>query len=271
MPFINTRDGRLYYEVHDLTPPWVESPPALALHHGIAADLNAWSDWLPFFCTHYRIITFDARGCGRSTPPGHGFTWTLEQLARDVLDITQAAGANSFHFVGDGIGAAVGVHLAANRPDRVLSLAAANVAARGDALREMLTWSMLIDAEGQSGWARQMMAWRYAPGALPERQARWLQRQLEICHAHSTLALSHVLMETDLNPHLATISAPALLLCAEQNPFVPAAQMADLEARIPGAELQRFADALDGLVVSHAHACAEAVRAFHTRRCGTRS
>jgi len=237
------------------------------LHHGIAADLNCWSDWLPFFCTHYRIITFDARGCGRSTPPGHSFTWTLDQLAKDVLDVAQAAGANNFHFVGDAIGAAVGIYLAANRPDRVLSLAAANAVARGETLREMLTWSMLIDAEGQAGWARQMMAWRYAPEALPERQARWLQRQMEICHVHSALALSHVFMEADLGAHLATIGAPTLLLCAEESPFVPVTQMAELESRTPGAELQRFSDALDGLVVSHARACAEAVRGFHARRC----
>jgi 3-oxoadipate enol-lactonase/4-carboxymuconolactone decarboxylase len=267
MPFVTTRDGRLYYEVHDLTPPWLESPPALVLHHGIAADLNCWSHWLPHFCTHYRIIAFDARGCGRSTPPGHSFTWTLDQLARDVLDVAQAAGANSFHFVGDAIGAAIGIHLAANRPDRILSLAAANAVTRGDELREMMAWSMLIDAEGQSGWARQMMAWRYAPDALPERQARWLQRQLEVCHVHSALAMSHVFMETVFNSHLAAVGAPTLLLCAEKNPFVPAGQMAELESRIPGAEQQRFSDALDGLVVSHARACAEAVRAFHARRC----
>ncbi len=266
MPFINTRDGRLYYEVHDLTPPWVKSPAAVLFHHGIAADRHHWSDWLPQFCTSNRIVVLDARGSGLSGVPGPGFDWTLDQLAGDVLDVAQAAGANRFHFVGDSIGGTVGLHLAIHMPDRLLSLTAANCAARGRELREIQGWPALIDQRGQQGWAEELLARRFPPGSLPVPQHDWFARQLEAFPLPVALSLSHVMMHADLTAELPRITVPTLLLCGEPAPFVPHTHMAEMRELIPAAELQHYAEALDGLIISHAQACALATRAFHFRR-----
>jgi 3-oxoadipate enol-lactonase len=269
MPFLNTRDGRIYYEVHNLTPPWVGVPETVLFHHGIAANLHHWNDWFPHFCVSNRIVVFDARGCGLSSVPGPGFDWSLEQLAGDVLDVAQAAGANRFHFVGDSVGGMVGLHMAARMPDRLLSLTAANCVARGRELREIGSWPALLDQQGKSGWAKQLMAWRYPPGSLPVPQRDWLAHQLENCPLPVVLSLAHVMLHADITPALGRIAVPTLLLCSEAAPFVPHTHMAEMRALIPAAELQHYAAALDGLIISHAQACALAVRTFHLRRAAT--
>lgn len=269
MPFLNTRDGRIYYQVHDLTPPWIKNPDTVLFHHGVAANLHHWNDWLQQFCASNRIILFDVRGCGLSTMPGPAFDWSLDQLAADVLDVAQAAGASRFHFVGDSIGGMVGLHMAARMPDRLISLAAANCLSRGRDLREIGGWPAGADRQGPAGWARQMMAWRYPPRALPLPQQDWLARQLEEFPLPVATSLAHVMLHADLTPVLPKITVPTLLLCAEAAPFVPHARMAEMQTLIAASELQRYADALDGLIISHAQACALAVRAFQFRRATT--
>jgi len=266
MPFLNTRDGRLYYEVHDLTPPWLKSPDAVVFHHGIAASLHHWNDWLPHFCTTHRIVTFDARGCGMSSVPPVGFDWRLERLAADVLDVATAAGVTRFHFVGDSIGGTVGLHLARRMPDRVLSLTAANCVANGRLLREAASWPAIVDQRGQAGWAEQMMTWRYVADAVPGSQRAWLARELARIPFNVVLSQTHVVLHANLMAELPAIAVPTLLLCGEAAPLVPHAHMAEMQSLIPAAELERYADGRDGLIISHARACALATRAFHFRR-----
>lgn len=265
MPFVNAREGRLYYEVHDLTAPWVENPATIVFHHGAAANLHVWNEWLPHFCQGYRLVVFDARGCGRSTVPGPGFEWSMEQLAADVLDIALAAGANRFHLIGEGLGGTLGLHLAVKYGDRLLSVTGASCSARGGVARQGADWRGLIEAGGQRAWAEHMMSWRFFPNALPPVQHEWWLRQHAACNAHAALVMNDLATMTDLTPYLREIKAPALLLCPDASPFVPASHMTEIQAAIPGSELQVFAHARHGLVTSHASACAQVVGAFLAR------
>lgn len=264
MPFVNTQHGRLYYEVHDLTPPWIANPPAIVFHHGAAANLHLWHDWLPHFCTGYRLVVLDARGCGHSSVPAPGFEWSLDRLAGDVLDIAQAAGANRFHFIGEDLGGALGLYLAIKYGDRLYSLTVANCAARVGA-RGADSWRTLIDTRNQQAWAEQMMEWRFFPNALHHEQHQWWLRQYGACNARVALVMHELATGADLTAQLAAIKVPTLLLAPDASPFVPAAHMAELQAAIPGAELQAFAHARHGLPVSHATACAEVTSAFLAR------
>lgn len=270
MPFLNLKDSRVYHEVHDLTPPWTREPEAVVFHHGIASDLHAWHHWLPPFTTDYKVIRFDVRGCGRSGVPAHGFPWSLSQLAADTIDVLQAAGVNRFHFIGDGLGATVGLYLATRYADRLLTLTAVNAVANGRVLQQVTGWHEFVDRRGEAEWARQMMAWRYYPNAIGRAQHDWLQHDLATRSPWTSLVLASVLAETDLTPELARIAVPTLLLAADASPFVPVASIAELHARITDAELHVVAHARDGLVISHAGECVAAARDFMSRRYARR-
>src|SRR5262245_1511379 len=65
-----------------------------------------------------RIVAPDHRGTGRSGQPDGGYS--IEQYARDVLAVADAAGATKFVVVGHSMGGQIAQWLAATAPDRVL-------------------------------------------------------------------------------------------------------------------------------------------------------
>ena len=85
MPWLEREPGSLYYEVTDLTPPWVENPATVVFCHGVSTTHGIWSSWLPVLADAYRLVRFDTRGFGRSTVPGAGFPWTLDPAGRGRL------------------------------------------------------------------------------------------------------------------------------------------------------------------------------------------
>ena len=269
MPFVNIDGGRLYYDLTDITPPWISQPDAVILHHGAAADSRSWSAWLPLLGGDYRVLRSDVRGCGRSSAPQPGFDWTLDQLVADVLDIAHAAGIMRFHFVGSGIGGNVGLHMASRYADRLLSLTAINCAAEGNAVRGMSLWSGMLESEGRTAWARTVMADQFYAGDLPPEQAAWLERELSGQPHGTSFNLASMQIEMRMSAALSGLQIPVLLLCADDGPYVSAAHMAEMQARIPGASLAVLTRARDGLAVSHAVQCVDIVRPF-LKRCGSR-
>ena len=69
MAMLETADGALYYEVIDLTPPWLTAPATMLFHHGVGTNADIWSDWLGPLAGRYRLVRFDTRGLGRTVRP----------------------------------------------------------------------------------------------------------------------------------------------------------------------------------------------------------
>ena len=96
------------------------SGEAIIFLHFSGANLMMWQRILPYFQDHYRLILIDLRGHGKSDKPESGYH--MDDLARDVLGIMQHLKLERAHIVGSSLGAEVGLSLAANYPEKVLSL-----------------------------------------------------------------------------------------------------------------------------------------------------
>ncbi|AOS63796.1 alpha/beta fold hydrolase [Actinoalloteichus hymeniacidonis] len=115
MPTLDSGGTTLYYEVHGAGPP-------LLLVHAISAGADMWRPQVDHFAKSHRVITFDARGVGRSGPIT---SWrrVLATMAEDVralldhLDVAQAA------VCGVSFGGVLAQQFAASHPDRVERLA----------------------------------------------------------------------------------------------------------------------------------------------------
>ena len=262
--------GALYFEVIDLTAPWAPDAPLIVFHHGVGATADIWADWLPALVDRYRIARFDTLGFGRSAVPGPGFRWSLDGLADDVLAVARAAGADRFHLVGEWLGGTVALHLAGHhRREALLSVTASNASHRGGSIQRAREWRAFIGAQGMAAWAEMMTPLRLDRASVSEAKYRWFERVQAAASADAVLDLADLLIGSDVTPELGTIRAPALLLAPARSPFVPLAVMEDMHARIPGSELQVFADARHGLPCSHGEACGRALRAFLERRVGS--
>jgi pimeloyl-ACP methyl ester carboxylesterase len=93
--------------------------------HAATGSSRVWEYQLPAFtAAGYRVITYDRRGYGRSTPdpggpqPGTG--------ADDLLGLIDHLGLDRFHLVGTAAGGIVALDFAVSFPHRLRSLVVAN-------------------------------------------------------------------------------------------------------------------------------------------------
>ena len=94
---------------------------AIVFLHFSGANLMMWSRAMHHFQESHRLVLVDLRGHGRSDSPAHGYG--ADNMAKDVLEVMTALGIEKAHVIGSSMGAEVGLSLAANHPERVISLA----------------------------------------------------------------------------------------------------------------------------------------------------
>jgi pimeloyl-ACP methyl ester carboxylesterase len=263
---IETGSGALYYDLCDLVPAWIDNPQTIVFHHGIAANTHIWAEWLPVLATRYRLVRFDMRGFGKSHQPSREFRWSFDGLVDDLLKVADAAGVERFHLVGESIGGTVALACALAVPHRLRTLTLSNAAARGGLVANVKGWREVLAQEGQTGWARQLMASRFHPDVLDPKLYGWYLRVHETCSMDATLGVADLLLGADLTPRLGEIELPTLLLSPQSSPFISLEVMAAMRAAIPDAEMQVFAYSKHGLPLSHGRACAESLAAFLARR-----
>nr|WP_168505908.1 alpha/beta fold hydrolase [Streptomyces sp. S1D4-11]QIY93935.1 alpha/beta fold hydrolase [Streptomyces sp. S1D4-11] len=100
----------------------------VVLLHGAGMDSRLWDAVVPELARHRDVIRYDARGLGRSTPPGEPFS-DIDDL-RAVLDhfgLRQAA------LVGLSMGGETSLDFALTHPERVTALALIGASVSGHA------------------------------------------------------------------------------------------------------------------------------------------
>jgi pimeloyl-ACP methyl ester carboxylesterase len=93
MPFAKIDDCAIYYDMIDLTEPWLDKKDIIVMHHGLCRSSDVWFAWIPVLSRDFQVLRIDARGCGRSSKPNEDYEPSLEAFTRDltktlnVLDI----------------------------------------------------------------------------------------------------------------------------------------------------------------------------------------
>ncbi len=93
------------------------SAPGLLLLHGLASSQRIWDLMLPRLTRRFRVVTFDARGHGRSAKPASGYGF--DTVIADALAVLRATRLRRALVVGHSWGASVALELAARHPRSV--------------------------------------------------------------------------------------------------------------------------------------------------------
>lgn len=114
-----------------------------------------WKAQVPYLARHFRVVTFDGRGCGASGRPSGAAAYTDVEYAADTVAVMDDAGVDRAVLVSLSCGGTWSVHVAAGHPDRVqglLSIAPACGLGVHDAAREEFGWA---DRHPHArGWAK---------------------------------------------------------------------------------------------------------------------
>ncbi|GIK66074.1 MAG: amino acid amidase [Chloroflexota bacterium] len=89
--------------------------PLIVLHGGPGLDHHMFGDYLDALTDHYRLILVDQRSQGLS-PMTPDSTWTIPQMAQDVVSLAQALGLNEYAVLGHSFGAMVALQNAVDFP-----------------------------------------------------------------------------------------------------------------------------------------------------------
>ena len=113
------RDGvRVFYEVYGTGEPTVFLLPTWSIIHS-----RHWKLQIPYLARHFRVLTFDGRGNGRSDRPEGVPAYEESQHAADALAVMEATETERAVLVSLSLGAQRALILAATSPERVAASA----------------------------------------------------------------------------------------------------------------------------------------------------
>ena len=112
--YLNTRGIKLYYEIYGTGEP-------LLFIHGNGGSLANFSNNIPYFSQHYKVIAVDSRAHGRSVDNNDSLSF--EMMADDFNALLDSLHADSTYVIGWSDGGINGVLLAIRHPDKVKKLA----------------------------------------------------------------------------------------------------------------------------------------------------
>ncbi|CAF0877840.1 unnamed protein product [Rotaria sordida] len=121
MPYVKfsalNQNLELYYEVHG------SGKIKILFIMGLLTEGASWNYQSEFFRqqSEYQCVTYDNRGCGRSSSP-FTFQYTTTQMAKDALALIDHLKWTKCHIVGVSMGGMIALELVLLAPERILSL-----------------------------------------------------------------------------------------------------------------------------------------------------
>ena len=207
---------------------------------GLAAQ---WSHQVDYFAKSHRAVAFDHRGVGHSDKPMQEYTTSL--LAEDAVALLDALRIGRAHIVGASTGGAIAQVLGLDYPSRVRSLTLVSTWARPDAyyrrVQEMRKRVLL--AMGVEPYIKLSSLWTAGPAqfrdmlGLEAYETAQLEQDapVEVLAARIDATLKH-----DRLDHLPRITAPTIVVVADDDTLVLPYLGATIAAAIPGARLVRM-------------------------------
>jgi len=232
--FIDSDSEHIYFEC------WGDEGEAVLLGHGLGGSHATWYQQVAFLSAHYRVITWDQRGFGRSTCSSGeiGPVPAVDDMARvlDHLSIDRA------HIVGQSMGGWSALGFAIANPERVLSLVLADTTAGifTDEIRRTL------GAYGQA--ISSMPPLEQMPlGYHPAIGTQLVKEDLPHAFLYSQLGsltdppepteIMPLLMSTDHTEGASLLDTPALFIVGEHDPIFPPPLIESAARFIDGAEV----------------------------------
>jgi pimeloyl-ACP methyl ester carboxylesterase len=145
------RDGvRLYYEVYGKGEPTLFFLPTWSIIHS-----RHWKMQIPYFARHFRVLTFDGRGNGKSDRPEEVAAYFENEYAADSLAVMDATGTDRAVIVSLSLGAQRALLLAAEHPERIAGAAFISPSVSlGRPLPERVRYAFEDLLETDEGWAK---------------------------------------------------------------------------------------------------------------------
>jgi 3-oxoadipate enol-lactonase len=208
--------------------------PVLVLSNSLGSSLAMWDALAGPLATRFRLVRHDTRGHGASpVPPG---PYSLDDLGSDVVALLDRLEVERASIAGVSLGGMTAMWMGVYAPERVKRLVLCCTSAK---LGPAQTWAdraALVRAEG-TGAVAPAVAQRWVTDALADRRPE-LEAMIAATPPEGYAAACAAIEHMDLEPHLAEIRAPTLVIAAAQDQATPPEHGQRIAAAIPGARFE---------------------------------
>jgi 3-oxoadipate enol-lactonase len=263
-------DGlRLSYIIDDYTDPWRQSATLVMVHAAMGSARRFYA-WVPHLARDFRVVRLELRGHGESEIPGPD-QLTFERLTKDVIELLDHLGVRQAHLMGSSAGAFVSQGVAANFPQRILTLAcfAATPGMKKGKKQDYGSWVARIGARGVAAFLRETIADRIDVDAVEPGFIDWFIAESARAPVEVLARIVPLMASMDLSPELPKIRCPTLVVVPGGDPIHGVDEYRVLERLIPDCEFivyegmphnitdavpDRCARELKRFLLAHAHA-----------------
>jgi 3-oxoadipate enol-lactonase/4-carboxymuconolactone decarboxylase len=167
------------------------------------------------------VLRTNLPGHGGIADPGPDYSLRTDWYVEALLDLLDRKGADRIHFIGEGLGGALGINFAARHPERMATLTAVSVPlsmkerGRSHALG-FETWQEAVTTLGTREWWLQAQG---AGGNLFDDEAldNYMADEIGKTPPYITVANSRWVAEWNVPEVLPDVQAPVLFVRAEEN------------------------------------------------------
>ena len=190
----------------------------LLLSNSLGTTNAMWDPQIAALTEHFRVLRYDRRGHGRSeVPPG---PYTVAELAGDVIELLDSLDLQRVSYCGLSIGGMDGMWNAAHVPGRIDRLALCSTSPNMPP-RELWDERAATVARAGHGRPRGRDHGALVLGRVPRRapgHGRAVRAMVASTPAEGYAACCEAIREWDFRDRLGEISAPTLVLSAEDDP-----------------------------------------------------
>ena len=200
--------------------------PVLILSSGLGGSGTYWAPQLPALAPHFRVITYDHRGTGRTggTVPEQG---GIAAMADDVLEIADRLGVERFSLMGHALGGLIGLDLALRVPQRLEKLVLINAWSKADphSGRCFDVRLELLEKSGVPMFVKAQPLFLYPAIWMAENPDRLAAEEAHaIAHFQGTDSIQRriaALRVFDIDARLGEVTVPTLVVATRDDLLVP--------------------------------------------------
>ncbi|MEO8540731.1 MAG: alpha/beta hydrolase [bacterium] len=236
MPYVPTRDIITYYEE-------AGSGEPLVLIRGLGSDLQAWALQVPELSRHFRVITYDNRGAGRTSSPDKPYS--IASMADDLATLLDELNIAKASVLGYSMGGMVAQEFALKYPNKLDKLILLGTSAGLDGYSKTVIGN-LINIR-RSNMSREQVVRQQAPfiysAALlsdTDRYERAIQSTVDNPYSqqdHAFIRQAQAILAFDTSARASGIKAATLVVTNKEDILVPPRNGEALAAMIPGSKL----------------------------------
>lgn len=228
MSYAEVNGQRLYFEDTG-----GEAPPVI-FSHGFLMDHEMFDRQVKELRDTHRVITWDARGFGRTEFDGQPFSYW--DSARDLLGLLDHLGISRAVLGGMSQGGYLSLRAALLAPDRVRALILIDTQAPPETDEKIAEYGMMVEAWLEHGYQQDLA--ELVSGLIigdPDEEPRWREKWAEWDPQRLWPASTALLDRDDISERLEEIDAPVLVIHGENDSAIPVDRAHDLVAALPEA------------------------------------